>query len=638
MKALSSLWLCVLLCDSCCLGLSLTLHPRHKFISRRRNPTLVPKVANLTNEVFVDNIGIIKEPTKLVVLFRPARSRRSPDTLTIADPEWRNQWYLYRDPEPSLNVAAAWRVATGKGIVVGVISDGVQRDHQDLKVDDTLSFNFHRDLPQNPNSRGTQAAGVVAAAKNHLCGVGVAFDAKIADIRLVEAHSTVNSQVEAMTQALGHVDVYLHSWSLSRSVNSELTLPHPVEMALRTGATKGRNGKGVIHVWDTGNSNPDNSCAYDPYVNSIYTIPVSGITKSEDRLESGTACAAILATAYSQNNNSNDHIVTTTGGSRTSCTDEFGESSAAAAMATGVLALALQTNPNLTWRDIQHLLVQTSNALVLKKRNPKDFVFNGASLLVSNAFGFGLIDAAKLVAMATVWKPVPQAISCHVTSSGLARTSTSSSVRTSTIQVSPMTCDISYLEHVEVTFNLTYSNGRGNVQLMLESPSSTKTVLVPGRSGDDHITHFNWTILSVQFWGENPSGGWKISIQEAPMSKFSPAILFGWSLKLHGLINPLEIPQNYPKLVPNLATGITQKEIVDTGATNSPLDFPTDGGSNLPWWLWLVLGMLVLVVICVILFILRNKMFKERFRHSDEEKTEEETQSLHQEKQQTTTA
>lgn len=40
----------------------------------------------------------------------------------------------YRDPEPSLNVAAAWRVATGKGIVVGVISDGVQRDHQDLTV------------------------------------------------------------------------------------------------------------------------------------------------------------------------------------------------------------------------------------------------------------------------------------------------------------------------------------------------------------------------------------------------------------------------------------------------------------------------------------------------------------------------
>lgn len=85
-----------------------------------------------------------------------------------------------------------------------------------------------------------------------------------------------------------------------------------------------------------------------------------------------------------------------------------------------------------------------------------------------------------------------------------------------------MTCDIGYLEHVEVTFNLTYSNGRGNVQLLLESPSGTKTVLVPGRSGDDHTTRFNWTILSVQFWGENPSGGWKISIREAPMSKFSP--------------------------------------------------------------------------------------------------------------------
>lgn len=82
---------------------------------------------------------------------------------------------------------------------------------------------------------------------------------------------------------------------------------------------------------------------------------------------------------------------------------------------------------------------------------------------------------------------------------------------------------------------------------------------------------------------------------------------------------------------------LIQFYLSDTGATNSPLDFPPKRGSNLPWWLWLVLGTLLVVGVGVLLFVLRNKMFKERFRHSDEEKTEEETQSLHQEKQQQTT-
>ena len=41
--------------------------------------------------------------------------------------------------------------------------------------------------------------------------------------------------------------------------------------------------------------------------------------------------------------------------------------SAAAPEAAGVIALALEANPSLTWRDIQHLLVLTS-----KKRNLVD--------------------------------------------------------------------------------------------------------------------------------------------------------------------------------------------------------------------------------------------------------------------------
>ena len=48
-------------------------------------------------------------------------------------------------------------------------------------------------------------------------------------------------------------------------------------------------------------------------------------------------------------------------------TTTFLGTSAAAPEAAGVIALALEANPSLTWRDIQHLLVLTS-----KKRNLMD--------------------------------------------------------------------------------------------------------------------------------------------------------------------------------------------------------------------------------------------------------------------------
>jgi hypothetical protein len=42
------------------------------------------------------------------------------------------------------------------------------------------------------------------------------------------------------------------------------------------------------------------------------------------------------------------------------CTDQHTGTSASAPIAAGVCALALEANPGLTWRDMQHLVVMTS--------------------------------------------------------------------------------------------------------------------------------------------------------------------------------------------------------------------------------------------------------------------------------------
>lgn len=63
-------------------------------------------------------------------------------------------------------------------------------------------------------------------------------------------------------------------------------------------------------------------------------------------------------------------------------------------MAAGIIALALEANRNLTWRDVQHLIVETAKPKYL---NALDWKSNGVGKRVSHAFGFGMMDAAQFV-------------------------------------------------------------------------------------------------------------------------------------------------------------------------------------------------------------------------------------------------
>ena len=70
----------------------------------------------------------------------------------------------------------------------------------------------------------------------------------------------------------------------------------------------------------------------------------------------------------------------------------------------------MSTNSNnLTWRDVQYLIVHTSRHEGLTTpREPRPWRTNGAGLWVSHHFGFGAIDAEALVTRARHWTNVPQ--------------------------------------------------------------------------------------------------------------------------------------------------------------------------------------------------------------------------------------
>merc|ERR550534_1925960 len=70
---------------------------------------------------------------------------------------------------------------------------------------------------------------------------------------------------------------------------------------------------------------------------------------------------------------------------------------------------------DLTWRDVQHLVVRSSKASLNNmtlSANDADWQINGAGYKTSTAFGFGLIDAEEFVQRSEKWKPIPERLNC----------------------------------------------------------------------------------------------------------------------------------------------------------------------------------------------------------------------------------
>lgn len=71
-------------------------------------------------------------------------------------------------------------------------------------------------------------------------------------------------------------------------------------------------------------------------------------------------------------------------------------------------------SPYLTWRDIQHLIIWTSEHLPVSE-NP-GWSRNSAGLWFNTRFGFGLMNAYSMVITAANWTNVPDKQICNISS------------------------------------------------------------------------------------------------------------------------------------------------------------------------------------------------------------------------------
>nr|XP_030112657.3 proprotein convertase subtilisin/kexin type 4 [Taeniopygia guttata] len=466
------------------------------------------------------------------------RSKRGTGVVPT-DPWFPKQWYMNNDVHPDLNILTAWsRGYTGLGVVLAVLDDGLEKDHPDLAAnyDPLASYDFNSNDPDpqprysnsDKNWHGTRCAGEVAAvANNGICGAGVAYNAKIGGVRMLDGSITDMVEAQALSLQPQHIHIYSASWGPEddgRTVDGPGVL---AAAAFHRGVVQGRGGLGSIFIWASGNSgtNYDN-CNCDGYTNSIYTVSVGSVLGDGQRPRYGESCPAILTTTYSSRSSSEVQMVTTDLHHR--CTDKHTGTSASAPLAAGMVALALEANPALSWRDLQHLIIRASRPAHLQA---EDWAENGAGRRVSHYYGYGLLDAGLLVQAASMWTGTRPQEKCSIQAVQVPRDI--GSRLTISTDASSCSKSIRSLEHVQVQLSLSYSR-RGDLLVALSSPMGTKSTLVTVRPYDTSQDGYkDWTFMSTHFWDENPKGIWTLQLENRGDAQ-NTGRLTSFTLHLHG--------------------------------------------------------------------------------------------------------
>ena len=418
-----------------------------------------------------------------------------PPATDPSDPLFPYQWYLKNTGQNGgkarldLNVEAAWaQGVTGFNVTTAIMDDGVDYMHPDLinNYNAKASYDFSSNDPfPYPrytddwfNSHGTRCAGEVSAARdNEVCGVGVAYNSMIAGIRMLD-QPYMTDLIEA--NSMGHqpdlIDIYSASWG---PTDDGRTVDGPRNATMRAivrGVNEGRRGLGNIYVWASGDGGEDDDCNCDGYAASMWTISINSAINTGENAHYDESCSSTLASTFSNGaRDPNTGVATTDLYGK--CTKTHSGTSAAAPEAAGVFALALEANRDLTWRDMQHLTVLTSKRNSLfDAKNRFFWTMNGVGLEFNHLFGFGVLDAGAMVALAKQWKSVPARFHCEAgTYNGPTRIPRDKSVF---LTIDTNACfgtetEVNYLEHVQAVISLN-STRRGSVRIFLRSPMGTR--------------------------------------------------------------------------------------------------------------------------------------------------------------------
>lgn len=436
-----------------------------------------------------------------------------------SDPLWGTQWHLHGNPN-SLNVLDAWNEGiTGKGVFLAIVDDGVQKSHPDLNIDTVRSKDFNgrnnRDpTPYSTDGHGTSASGVCCALRNNgQCGTGVAPETTLVGIRLIAEPTSDYLESVALSHYSEDIDVYSNSWGPMDDGRDLVSPGRLTQLSLKQNAEHGRGGKGSIYVWAGGNGRGDqDSCNYDGYANSIYSIAVGAIDHLGKQSWYSESCAALFVAAPSSGSSLG---ITTTdltgilGYDRGQCCHTFGGTSSAAPAAAGAIALLLEKRPDLTWRDVQHVLAKSSTSQAVP---------NQRGYKHTPEFGFGLINIASMMRLAQNYVKVPaqQSLSLEIDH------------RRSGELFFRMTRNIDFVEHVTLNIDLRVGT-RAHTKITVRGGETSSVLMEPHHDHHANVPYAH-TFMSVRHWGETlkQNDVWSVKVEGGGSVQRATLTIFGY--------------------------------------------------------------------------------------------------------------
>lgn len=322
-----------------------------------------------------------------------------------APPRGRNRrarlaWHLER-----VNLAPAWAVTRGSGVVIAVIDDAVDIRHPEfagrIVAPRDIGARSADPCPRAWQPHGTKCAGV-ALARGALV-TGVAPQASLMPVRV----ETLASQAGDVAEAEGirwaasqGADVVCCAWGPAEPSAEMGRLPAHTRDALDWAVRWGRNGKGCVIVFSAGNDSCDvalNGYATHPKVIAVGACDYRGKRCSYSNW--GDALWCVFPSGDPAQPGGLDTLILTTTpiGSfllgETFYSYTVGHTSTAAAGVAGLCALMLCVNPNLTWQEVKQVL---RDSCVKIDRENGSYDPRGRSPY----YGYGRPDAARAVQLA----------------------------------------------------------------------------------------------------------------------------------------------------------------------------------------------------------------------------------------------
>jgi subtilisin-like proprotein convertase family protein/Ca2+-binding RTX toxin-like protein len=471
-----------------------------------------------------------------------------------SDPLVSRQRYLAEG-----NVIPVWADYTGKGVRVGIFSPGgefsvspgtIDVNHPDLAPNiDPIWLRAQRNsgrLPDATDRHVTKAAGVMAAARNGVGGVGVAYDATVAAHYLPSGSHGVS--------ALGYMaryDVADHGWALKHdfaltNINKGyFNTGEMIESMMRYAACNGRGGLGTILVASAGNARRTGGSAQGSLANNnrfVIQVGAINVNTGLSILEGQSAAlsnpgASVLISAPGSGIVSADHMLETErGASFNNAYSTLTGTSLATPIVSGVVALMLQANPRLGYRDVQHIL-----ALSARRVNDPNTRWmtngarnwNGGGMHASHDYGFGLVDARAAVRLAETW--VMQSTGANEGlflpySVGELNNKVISAEEHVSVTLKVGSITGGRVEHVELELDAQLERLE-DLTLKLISPNGTESILLEQHGlapvgmrdatspiADTDIQasgQFRYRFMTTHAWGEAGTGDWTLHVSNA---------------------------------------------------------------------------------------------------------------------------